>query len=424
MVVLSAGQNAVLAKSSGYSEVDRIIAIVNDDVIMKSELDKALERVKQNLQKQNTELPPEDILSKQVLERIILDHLQLQLASTSGIRVDDEAISKTIAGVARENGITVDELRSMLEKEGLDYEGYRKEIRRQMILSQLTQRQVVNRVRISPQEVENFLSVNKNAGSEVDAYRLSHILITLPEAASPEAIDKARKKAQATVDKLRNGADFKSVAAAVSEGQQAFEGGDLGWRRPGEIPGLFSDVVASMQVGDISEPIHSPSGFHIIKLTDMKGGRKQHIVTQTHVRHILVRTSELLSDEDARARLEQLKLRIENGEDFATLARSNSEDRGSALNGGELNWVDPGNLVPQFEEAMNNLAPNEISEPFKTQFGWHIAQVLERRQHDSTESFKKSTARKMIRQRKVEEERQAWLRRLRDEAYVEYRLED
>lgn len=405
-------------------ELDRILAVVNDDIIMRSELDTAMRTIAQQLEQQGRPVPPASILERQVLERLIIMRLQLQLANSTGIRVDDETLNRTIQNIAAQNGLSLSAFRDVLERDGFSFAKFREDVRNEIIISRLQQRQVLNRIAVSEQEVDNFLSNQEAQGRQSTRYRLAHILIAVPEGASPEQIQEARAKAQQVHDELLAGADFAAKAAAVSAGQQALEGGDLGWREAGQIPTLFVDTVLKMKPGEISAPIRSPSGFHIVKLVDVQDSAEKHIITQTHARHILIRPNEVVSVADARLRLEQLRERILAGADFAALARAHSDDSGSAVKGGDLGWVNPGTMVPRFEEAMNQLEPGMVSEPFETEFGWHIVQVLARREHDSTEEFNRSRARELIRQRKAEEELELWLRRLRDEAYVEYRLED
>jgi len=413
-----------LSANAAISTVDRIIAVVNEDVILESELNTRLKTVLGQLQQRNTQAPPADVLRRQVLERLIISRLQLQVAERTGIRVDDKALNTSINGIARQNGMSLDQFRSAIENDGFDFSVFREDIRKEMIVSRLMQRRVRQRVNITEQEIDNFLSTNKNKNEGNKEYRLSHILISLPEAANADQIDKAQAKATDVINQLRDGVNFKQVAAANSDGQQAFNGGDLGWRKSAQLPSIFSDVATSMQKGDISDAIRSPSGFHVIMLTDVRGVEQRHMVKQSLARHILIRKDELTSNDDARIRLQQLLIRLEAGEDFAALARAHSDDRGSAARGGELGWSSPGALVPRFEQAMDKLSEGQISQPFRTQFGWHIVQLLERREHDDTDAFLRTKARKFIRDRKTEDATQSWIRRIRDEAFVEYRLDD
>lgn len=404
--------------------VDRIVAVVNDDVIMASELAVKVRTLRNQMREQNAQLPPADILERQVLESIIINKLQLQFAQNTGIQIDEETLNRTISNIAAENKLNLTQFREILERDGYNYEGFREDIRNEITISRLRQRQVDNRVTVTDREIDLLLANEEIQGGAETQYHLSHILIAMPEGATADEIEQARLVADKVKEDLENGADFAALAAEVSDGQQARQGGDLGWRKIEEIPSLFTAQAVKMKEGEVSEPIQSPSGFHIIKLSGLRNSDQVHIVTQTHARHILLRLNELLTEEEARQRLAQLKLRIEAGDDFAELARSHSEDPGSAINGGDLGWANPGDMVLEFQEQMDQLEPGEISEPFASPFGWHIVQVLERRQHDNTEDFRRAKAREIIRVRKTEEARQNWLRSLRDEAYVEYRLED
>lgn len=414
---------ALVPHTRAAVELDRIVAVVNDDVVMQSELEKKVRSVKDQLNEQGTPLPPLSILEKQVLDRLILTKLQIQLARKTGIRVDDETLNRTISNIAAENQLTLAQFREILEKDNYSYEKFRNDIRNEILITRLQQRQVDNRVRVSDREIENFLANQEHQGGLDQEYRLSHILIAIPEGASASQLAKAREKAQKVLAALKAGEDFSKLAATYSDGQQALDGGDLGWRKAGQVPTLFADFVADMEKGDISDLITNPSGYHIIKLTGIRTGKK-HVITQTHARHILIRTNEVVTDDDARFRLQQLKIRIQGGDDFSELAKGNSADTVSAADGGNLGWTSPGDLVPKFEEIMNSLKPGEISDPFKTQFGWHIVQVLERREHDSTQDLQRARARDAIRKRKLGEARENWLRQMRDDAYVEYRLDN
>lgn len=415
--------------AASATEVDRILAVVNDNVITQSDLEAEKTIVIQQMRQQNIEIPPGDDLNKQLLERLILKRLQLQLADASGIKVDDDTLNRAIETIAKQNNLSLKEFRGVLERDGFDFAAFRENIRTEIVLTRLRQRQIANRITVTEQEVENLLATQKlqgdTGGGGDNEYHVAQILIALPEAPTPEQVQAANKKAEEVLAKLRAGADFKQTASAVSNDQQALQGGDLGWLKTGQLPTLLAEVVPTMKAGDVSSLIRSASGFHIVTLLDKRGGAQGgRIVMQSQVRHILVRTNELVSDKEAETRLTQLKLRIEGGEDFASLARSHSDDAASSVNGGSLGWVNPGDLVSSFEEVVNSLQPGQTSAPFQTQFGWHIVQLIERRDHDNTEEFRRSSARELITQRKIEEETQAWLRSLRDEAYVEYKTED
>ena len=416
------GVFCLLQSSYSAVELDRIIAVINDDVVMKSELDEKVRTVKGQLKEQGTTLPPSSILEKQVLDRLILTKLQIQMAENTGIRVDDESLNRTISNIAAENKLSLAQFREILESDGYSYEKFREDIRHEILTSRLRQRQVDNRITVTDREIRNFMDNQEHQGEVETEYSLAHILISTPEGTSASEREGAKKVAEKVVKDLKNGGDFAQLAAPYSDSDDALDGGKLGWRKAGQVPTLFAESVADMQKGDNSDLIRSSSGFHIIKLLDVRS-TEQVVVTQTNARHILIRPDELISEDDARSRLQQLLLRIKGGDEFEDLARGHSNDTVSAADGGSLGWVSPGDLVPEFEVAMNELAPGEVSSPFKTQFGIHIVQVLERREHDSTEDVKRAKAREAIRQRKLEEAHQNWLREMRDDAYVEYRLE-
>ena len=408
--------------ATAVQDLDRIVAVINDDVIMRSELAVKIRGVTTQMEEQNIPLPPLDILQKQVLDRLIMTKLQIQMAQNTGIRVDDETLNRTISNIARENELSLNQFREILEQDGYGYENFRREIRDEILISRLQQRQVDNRVIVTDREIDNYLSNQEHQGETDIEFHIAHILIAIPEGASSRQLTRARETAETALSELQGGADFSSMAATYSDGQQALDGGDLGWRKAGQVPTLFADFISDMEVGGLSGLIKSPSGYHIIKLLD-KRSSEQVVVTQTKVRHILVRPDELTTVDDARRRLQQLRMRIEGGDDFAELAKAHSVDTMSAADGGDLGWVNPGDLVPEFENMMNSLEPGAVSEPFPSQFGFHILQVLDRREHDSTEDIKRARAREAIRRRKLEEARTDWLRQMRDEAYVEYRLD-
>jgi peptidyl-prolyl cis-trans isomerase SurA len=402
--------------------LDRIVAVVEDDVVLESELARKLDEIKHTLARGNTRLPPDGVLERQVLERLILEKVQLHLAAKSGIRVDDETLRQAVQQIAQRNQMTPEELRMSLRQEGIEYSEFVEQIRGEITMQRLRASQVNSQVKISDREVEQWLEAQGKPSADRDSeYLLGHILIATPQAASPAEVQRARERAEKLVAELRAGLDFKQASLTSSDSDQALNGGELGWRKLGQIPSLFTEPVPKMKEGDISDPIRSPSGFHIIKLLGMKGSAGEKI-TKTHVRHILIKTNEVLTDEDARKKLLALKERIEAGDDFATLARGHSDDKGSAIKGGDLGWVQPGSLVLEFEEAMNALAVNQLSEPVQTQFGWHLIQALGREESQDAEELLKKRARDEIFKRKVEEETELWMRRIRDEAYVEIRL--
>lgn len=399
--------------------VDSIVAVVNDEVIVRSALDQQIRMIEQELHRQKIQLPPPKELEKQVLENMILSNLQLQLAKGTGIDVEDSSLNETLRNIAAQNKMDLQTFRQTIEKDKYSYERYREDIRNQLIIKNLQQRQVVNRITVTPQEIDNFLT-NQQGQGETE-YHLLHILIATPEAASPEQIEAKQTQAQEVIKKLKTGADFQAMAVAISNAPKALEGGDLGWLKEGELPSLFQGVVEKMLVGEISTPIRNASGFHIVKLLDKRTHQKM-AVTQTQVRHLLIKTGEVVSDFEAKNRLEALKERIDAGEDFAQLAQTNSEDTTTSAKGGLLGWISPGEVAPEFDEVINHLAKNQTSAPFKSRYGWHIAQVLDRRTYDNTHQALRTQAAQQIQQRKIEEELQSWLRQLRDEAYVENRL--
>lgn len=409
------------APGAAYVPLDRIIAIVNEDVVMQSELEQRLRAVRGQLREEGARLPPGPVLERQVLDSLIQGRIQLQLAARAGIRVDDETLNRAINNIAAENQVTLGEFRQILEADGYNYQQFREDIRDQITLGQLRQRQVENRINVTEREIDDFLANREFQGDAEAEIRISHILLALSAEAPAAEIEQARQGATELRRKLLAGADFAETARRVSDGGNADNGGDLGWRKMAEVPTLFAEYIPDLGKGDISEPIRSPSGFHLIRIADIKGA-EQSIVAQTRARHILIRTGELMTEAEAREKLSQLKARIEGGDDFGLLARGNSDDTASAIAGGDLGWRSPGELAPEFQRAMDALAIGQISAPFQTGFGWHIVEVLERRQYDNTESLKRGRARGAIRARKLEEATQNWARELRDEAYVEYRL--
>ncbi len=400
--------------------LDKIIAIVDDNIITQIELNNRVQRITQQLKQRGNRLPPTEILRKQVLERLILEKLQLELAKKTGIRINDEMLNRVITNIAKENRLTMEQFRGVLAKDGFAFSDFRENIRREITITRLRKTRVENNISISEQEINNFLNQSSNGKSDQE-YRLSHILIATPEAATPKQIDEARTKAKKIIDNIKKGADFSQQAISFSNDELALKGGDLGWRKSAQLPSFFTSEISKMSKNEVKGPLQSASGFHIIKLNDQRSNKQKHIIKQTMARHILIRPTQVLSREDARLKLEGILQRIKNGKDFASMARASSDDKAAAAEGGSLGWVSPGTMVPAFEEEMNKLKPGEISKPFLTQFGWHIVQVLSRRKYDNTEKFQRSQAIKLIRKRKTEEAVQDWLRRIRAEAYVDYR---
>ena len=411
------------SNTHAYVPLDRIVAIVNDDVIMQSELETKIRTIRAQMQEQGSQLPPASILERQVLDNIVQNRIQLQIAVKTGVKVDDEMLNRTISNIAAENKVSLSQFREILESDGYNYEQFREDIRNQITLSQLRKRQVENRIVVTEKEIDNFVTNQEFQGTTQSEIQISHILFALPSAATADEIAQVQQVANQIREDLLSGADFANTAKNNSDGGNAENGGDLGWRKLEDIPSLFADYIPDMKKGDISDLIQSPSGFHIIKISDIRSDDKN-IVAQTHARHILIKPDDLITSVQARDKAEQLKLRIESGDDFALLAKGNSDDPGSAIKGGDLGWQTPGALVPEFQKMMDSMDPGQVSKPFKTQYGWHILEVLERREYDNSESLKRGKARYAIRNRKLEEAMQSWTRQLRDEAYVEYRLDE
>jgi peptidyl-prolyl cis-trans isomerase SurA len=397
----------------------KIAAVVENDVILEQELDREASTIAQRIQASKTQMPPESVLRKQVLEKMIIDSLQRQLAEKAGITVTEEMLNSSAADIAQRNNMTLQQFRAELQRQGMSYKSFLDNMRNEIIINQLRSREIGGRIKVTDQEVSHFMETQEKIGEEAIQYHLGHILIAVKEGASATQIQKAQSKADNLVQKLRAGQDFAQTAMSDSEDDNALKGGDLGWRNINDIPTLFGDKVSTMHPGEVADPVRSPSGFHIIKMLEVKGLDNNHMITKTKVRHILIKTNELVDDEEARKRLLALKARITDGDDFAALARAHSDDKGSALKGGSLDWVGPGDLVKPFEEAMGKLEVNGISEPVQTQFGWHLIQVLDRKNKDDSLEHKKNRVRDAIRKRKIEEETELWMRRLRDEAYVE-----
>ena len=402
--------------------LNSIVAIVNEDIIMSSELESASREIEKQLKEKGTPIPGQAILDKEVLEKLVMESLQLQIAETNGIAVDDSLLNSEIKSLAEKNGVSLTEFRDILERDGYSYGQFRDDLRKQLTIMQVRRQMVTSRIKVNDQEIDNLLATLKSSGAGSVEYHLGHILIAIPEAASPAEVQAAEARANNTLQRLRSGANFAEIAIVASDSQTALEGGDLGWRSLGQLPSMFLDTVKAMQVGDISDLIRSSGSFHIIKLQD-KRGDERHFVEQTKARHILLKPDEVNTEDEMKVRIEQLEIRLRGGDDFATLALANSQDTLSAARGGDLGWMNQGDTVPEFEEAMNDLAPGEISAPVKSEFGWHLIQVTERRTHDSTEEYERSKVRNLIRARKYEEELVLWLRRLRDESYVEYRID-
>lgn len=415
--------NLLLATSATAQvrPLDRIVAIVDNDVIMQSQLDQRLREVQQTIEKRGAEMPPRDVMQQQVLERLITENLQLQIGERSGIRISDEELNQAMGTIAQRNNMSLEQFRNALEADGLSLETAREQIRREMVISRVRQRRIADRVQVSNQEVANFLASDLGKLQLSEEYRLANILIPVPESSDSDTIQAAEKAAADTYQQLQQGADFAQLAVSRSASENALEGGDMGWRKAAQLPPPFDTQVRELAVGEVTQPVRTPPGFIILKLLDKRGGDTQ-VRDEVHVRHILIKPSQIRSEAESRRLIERLRDRIESGEDFAELARNFSEDPGSALNGGDLNWIDPSSLVPEFREVMANSANGELSQPFQSPFGWHILEVLGRRATDASEEYREQQALTLLRNRKYDEELQAWLRQIRDEAYVEVKL--
>ncbi|HMN44478.1 MAG TPA: peptidylprolyl isomerase [Povalibacter sp.] len=402
--------------------LDRIAAVVNDGVVLNSQLDEQTEEITARLRQQNTELPPRNVLRRQILERLVVEEIQIQRADKLGLQISDEMLNGALENIARNNGIAFPDLPRMLEQQGINYRDYRDEIRRQMTLQMLRQRDVIARINISPREMEQAMARAKNAPNQNSEYNISHILVSVPVTATPEQIESREKRMQEAYEKAKAGEDFAQLALTYSDSTTNIEGGSLGWRKGSQLPSIVAEQIVKMQDGQISEPIRTPSGFHLFRLNETRGGTQQAVVTQVHARHILLTPNELEDDQTLEQRLNDIRARVLKGEDFAAIAAVTSKDPGSAPDGGDLGWAGPGSFVPEFEKQLDALSENEISKPFRTQYGWHIIQLLGRRTHDVTEDKQRQQVYAQLRESKAEEETELWLRRLRDEAFVDYRM--
>jgi peptidyl-prolyl cis-trans isomerase SurA len=403
-------------------EADRIVAIVGTDVITYVDLRTRLASALKQLQKQGTPLPPQDVLERQMLERLIMDRAQLQYAKDSGMRVDDTQLDQAIGRIAAGNKMSVPQFRAALEKDGVQYASFREEIRNEMIAVRLREREVDSKLIISEGEIDNYLA-NQAATGSGEEYQLAHILLRAPESASPEQLQKLRQRGEQALKRAQAGENFAELTAAFSDAPDALQGGDLGFRPLSRLPSLYSEVAGRLQAGEVSELLRSSAGFHIVKLVAKRGGGAVASVQQTKARHILIRVNEVVSEAEARRKLEGVRERITNGVDFAEQARLYSQD-GSAAKGGDLGWLNPGDTVPEFELAMNALKLDEVSPVVQSPFGMHLIQVQERREKDVSAERQRAVARQAIRERKLDEAYQDWLRQLRDRTYVENRLDD
>jgi len=402
--------------------LDRVAAVVNEGVVLQSELDEQVILITERLRQQKLDLPPDNVLRQQVLERLVLQEIQMQRADRANLKVPDEALNGAMQEVAQRNNISLSQLPEALAAQGIDYAAYRDAMRKELTLTLLRQRDVIQRISVTPREIDQYLEKQKNAPEQSGEYNVSHILIAVPQSATPDQLSSADKRAEEVYKRAKEGEDFGKLALAYSNSQTALDGGALGWRKGSELPTFLNDVIARLKPGEVSEPLRTPTGYHLVRLNEVRGTNQQVIVEQVHARHILMKPNELQDDATVRQKLVAIRERIEKGEDFAGLAQTSSEDPGSAAEGGDLGWSNPGTFVPEFEKELTSLKENEISEPFHTQYGWHIVQVLGRRQFDNTDELKRRRAAEAIRASHADEETELWMRRLRDDAYVEYKL--
>lgn len=411
-----------IAPEQQVAVVDTVVAVVNNDVITRHELDEKIQLAVRQLTKQGTPLPPADILEKQILERIISDMLQMQFAQENGVRVDDNQLDFSLNRIAQQNNFaSSSEFRAKLEADGVDWKKFREEVRQELITTRVREREIDSKLVISDAEVDNYLENKKKMGNTQEEFHLAHILIVVPEQASADKIAASRNRAEQAYAQLQSGADFAQVAAGYSDAKDALKGGDIGWRSNDRLPPQFLELLRKLQPGQTTAVIRSPSGFHILKMVEKRSGDAPVVITQTHARHILIKTSEIMSDAEAKKRILEIKQQLDKGGDFAEQAKRHSED-GSAQKGGDLDWLSPGQTVPEFDAMLNKLKINEIG-MVQTQFGWHLIQVLERRSTDVSVQQQRQQARVTIGTFKADEQYQDWLRQLRDRAFIEYRLD-
>ncbi len=418
--LLAAGPTIALGQSSGGMLLNRIAAVVNEGVVLQSELDSQVLMIARQLREQGTSLPPREVLEEQVMETLIVQQIQLQRAAQRGISISDERLNAALRQVAQRNGLTLTQLPAAMASEGIDYGRYREEMRKEMIIDSLRQVEVFSGIAVSEREIARYLERESTTASDQVDYDISHILVAVDQDARGDAVEAAEARTNEIHSRLLNGEDFAETAVAFSDGQRALDGGRLGWRKGTQLPPFLADIVVNLEPGEISYPVRSPSGFHIVKINDVRGSEKS-LELQTRARHILIRPNEVMDDESVREKLLQIRERIEDGDSFADIARVESEDPVSAAEGGDLGWSSAGTFHPVFEDQLARLSIGEVSQPFRTPFGWHLVELLERTERDTTEEKRRQRAVQAIRSGKVEQETEIWLRRLRDEAYVEIR---
>lgn len=419
MVVMMSG-----AAQAERKLLDQVVAVVNESVILQSELDARINTIVGRLRSQGTSLPPRSVLEERVLEQLITESIQLQMAERVGMRISDNELNETLASIASRNNMSLAEFERQLGEEGVSYQEARQQIRSEMLTGRVQQRQVGNRVRVTDREIDNYLEATEGQSRTNAEYELAHILIQVNDPNDEEEAAAARALIETLREEIVAGRDFRSVAVAESDASNALEGGNMGWRAEGQLPSLVADVVPNMAAGEVSPVLENSSGFHLVTVLDKRGGDNAKVVEQSKVRHILVRPDEATSDSAAEAKIRELYKRLQEGASFAALAKGESDDPVSGSDGGNLGWVGPGQMVPEFEEAMMNAEVGELKGPFRSQFGWHILQVQDRRQQDISKEIKRGEARQAIYRRKFDLELQNWLREIRDEAFIEFKTDD
>jgi peptidyl-prolyl cis-trans isomerase SurA len=427
VLVLSAGvAGLACAQSKELSTsgvlLDRVAAVVNDGLVLRNEVENQMQVIGDRIQQQGQQLPPRNVLRQQVLERLVLQELQMQRADRLGLKVSDEMVNQALTDVAGRNNIKFSDLPRALEAQGVDYRSYRDEVRREMTMQMLRQRDVLARVYVSPREVDQCIAKRKASPGVDNEFNLAHILVAVPSTSDERQVAERTSRAQGVYERARNNEDFGQLAITYSDSGTALEGGSLGWRKASQLPSFVAEVIPKMQAGDVTEPIRTPSGWHIFKVLEVRGGEAAALVSQVHARHILMKPNEVEDDDTVRQKLSQIRERVLKGESFEAIASVTSADPGSAANGGDLGWVGPGTFVPEFEKQIDALDENEMSQPFRTQFGWHLVQLLGRRTYDASEDVTRNKCVAQLREARADEETEIWLRRLRDEAFVEYRM--
>lgn len=428
LLALTAILTATVATGEELSEtgefLDGVAAIVDEGIVLKSQLREQVALIIERAGKADPpmSLPPPDVLRKQLLERLIMTEIQLQRASRIGLQVSDQMLNESIARIAASNGAAFEDMPALLEADGIDYATFRRELRDEITLEQLKRIDVGQRITVSPREIEQCIADLEGNVVVNSDYDLSHITISMPESATNVQIAESLAEAEQIYARLQDGADFRALAIRHSDAQTALEGGALGWMKGSQLPTLYTDIVAAMKAGEISKPIRSSSSFHIVKVNQMRSADERSQIDQVKVRHILVTPNEIIDNETAKQQLDDALERIGDGEDFAEIAKLLSDDPGSAQQGGEMGWTGPGTFVDEFETVVGNTEIGSVSEPFRSRFGWHIVEVLDRRVYDNTEDLKESNCVLRIQNSKIDDETQLWMRRLRDEAFVDTRI--